>query len=407
MPTSIELFTGAGGLALGIHQAGFEHLAIAEWDKHSVETLRMNRGLLGLARIEVERTDVSKVDWTIYAGRVDLVAGGVPCQPFSLGGQHRGQADNRNLFPEMLRAVREIAPAAVLIENVKGLVRPSFAPYFRYVTHQLEFPEIGPRTGEDWWEHDQRLTRETLGYKRRGSLGYTVRPRLIQCANYGVPQQRERVFVVAYRSDLDLLWEPPPPTHSRRELLRQQYVTKTYWFEHGLTKRGAVQDLKAEIAEISGHPQPPDAARWRTVRDALRGLPKPVKRQFDQHNLLLLCEACHWGNPGARRYHGHEGSLMDWPAKTLKAGVHGVPGGENMLRNPNGTVRYFTAREAARLQTFPDDYHFPGSWGETFRQLGNAVPVSVARLIADQIAAAILESKSRETAEHPSLAASG
>src|SRR5690606_26287424 len=116
-------------------------------------------------------------------------------------------------------------------------------------------------------------------------------------------------------------------------------------------------------------------ARWRTVRDALEGLPEPkAKSPRGVHNHVL--------QPGARSYPGHTGSPVDLPAKTLKAGDHGVPGGENMLRRVDGTVRYFTVRESARLQTFPDDYELHGSWTEAMRQLGNAVPVELARQVA-------------------------
>lgn len=94
----------------------------------------------------------------------------------------------------------------------------------------------------------------------------------------------------------------------------------------------------------------------------------------------------HRFQPGARSYPGHTGSPLDEPAKTLKAGVHGVPGGENMLRRPDGGIRYFTVRESARLQTFPDDFSFHGSWSESMRQLGNAVPVTLAAIIAQSIA---------------------
>jgi DNA (cytosine-5)-methyltransferase 1 len=90
--------------------------------------------------------------------------------------------------------------------------------------------------------------------------------------------------------------------------------------------------------------------------------------------------------PGARSYPGHTGSPLDEPAKTLKAGGHGVPGGENMIAMPDGTVRYFTIREAALIQTFPRDYVFHGSWGEVMRQLGNAVPVKLGAAVARQVA---------------------
>jgi DNA (cytosine-5)-methyltransferase 1 len=121
---------------------------------------------------------------------------------------------------------------------------------------------------------------------------------------------------------------------------------------------------------------------WRTVRDAIEDLPDPEKHP---RNGI----ANHIFNAGARSYPGHTGSPLDEPAKTLKAGDHGVPGGENMLLRPNGSVRYFTAREAARLQTFPDDYIFCGSWTETMRQLGNAVPVRLAEVIAGSVAASL------------------
>ena len=118
--------------------------------------------------------------------------------------------------------------------------------------------------------------------------------------------------------------------------------------------------------------------RWRTVRDAIIGLDDPR-------------ESTRWLNhqyqPGAKAYPGHTGSPLDEPAKALKAGDHGVPGGENMLRYPNGRVRYFSVRESARIQTFPDNWVFNGSWSENMRQLGNAVPVLLAQTVAASVAA--------------------
>ena len=118
---------------------------------------------------------------------------------------------------------------------------------------------------------------------------------------------------------------------------------------------------------------------WLTVRDAIGDLPDPEKE-------LRNGIANHNFNAGARSYMGHTGSPLDEPAKTLKAGDHGVPGGENMLARVDGSVRYFTVREAARLQTFPDDYTFRGAWTEAMRQLGNAVPVKLAEVVAGSVA---------------------
>ena len=119
---------------------------------------------------------------------------------------------------------------------------------------------------------------------------------------------------------------------------------------------------------------------WQTVRDAIADLPSPRRHNSFKNHVFV---------DGARAYVGHTGSRLDDPAKTLKAGAHGVPGGENMVVLPDGSVRYFTIREMARMQTFPDDYQFCGSWGQTIRQLGNAVPVRLAETIARSVAFAL------------------
>jgi DNA (cytosine-5)-methyltransferase 1 len=127
---------------------------------------------------------------------------------------------------------------------------------------------------------------------------------------------------------------------------------------------------------------------WLTVRDAIGDLPDSEKKPRSGI-------ANHTFNPGARSYAGHTGSPLDEPAKTLKAGDHGVPGGENMLARVDGSVRYFTVREAARLQTFPDDYTFCGAWTEAMRQLGNAVPVRLAETVARSVAETLVTTRGR------------
>lgn len=190
-------------------------------------------------------------------------------------------------------------------------------------------------------------------------------------------------FFVGFRSDLGVEWTFPEETHSLESLLIHQWVTGEYWDRHKVAKKNRpdvptrfasrVRELKSNgTLDLFG------TVPWQTVRDALSGLPDPEHESSSYfHN--------HRSNPGARSYVGHTGSPLDEPAKTLKAGDHGVPGGENMLMKPDGTVRYFTVRESARLQTFPDDYFLHGAWGEAMRQLGNAVPVTLAKTVADQI----------------------
>ena len=378
---SIELFSGAGGLAMGISNAGFRHQAMVEWDHHSCENIRQNQqlGIVPVVHWPLHEMDVRQFDFSDQKGPIDLLAGGPPCQPFSIGGKHRGSADERNMFPEVFRAVRELAPKAILVENVKGLLRETFAKFFEYIILQLSYPELVQRAGEDWSEHLSRLERFHTKGKERG-LTYRVVYRLVNAADYGVPQKRERVIIVGFRSDLGLEWSFPAATHSQDELLRSQWVTGEYWERHQISRRHRPpmperhESRAIRLACASLFPLSP----WQTVRDAIADLPDPLKCKG--HKV-----ANHWVNPGARSYVGHTGSPLDEPAKTLKAGDHGVPGGENTLAFANGSVRYFTVREAARLQTFPDEFVFHGVWTESMRQLGNAVPVRLGETMAKDI----------------------
>ena len=382
MPTlrSIELFTGTGGLALGIARAGFTHQLLVEIDRHALATLEQNRQSVAAMRDwPIVPDDVAEIDYGPLAGEVDLLAAGTPCQPFSLGGKRQGHRDARNMFPEVFRATRELRPRSILVENVRGLMRKATKPYFDYIVRQLTLPQRVPLEGEDWRAHDARLARAMeTGVDGSDDLRYEVHAEILNVADFGVPQRRERIFIVAFRDDLGARSFEADRTHSRDALLHAQFVEGSYWREHGILPQPVPASLAGRVRELSTGPPPADL-RWRTVRDALTGLPEPV--DFQEHALF----ANHAGKPGARSYVGHTGSPMDEPAKTLKAGVHGVPGGENMLRRADGSVRYFTPREAARLQTFPDEYCFSGPWSEIVRQLGNAVPVRMAERMARSI----------------------
>lgn len=377
---SIELFAGAGGLGLGVSRAGFIPAAVIEWDRYCCDTIRENqeRRLEPVTHWPLIEGDVRAIDFKAIEGPIDFISGGPPCQPFSLGGKHRGQKDQRDMFPEAIRAVRERRPRAFVFENVKGLTRQSFANYFQYIQLQMSYPELTRRKSEAWADHLARLERlHTQGTST--GLRYHVVARLLNAADYGVPQRRERVFLVGFRSDLGIEWSFPTATHSQDALLWSQWRDGEYWDRHKVIKRQRPQSPKARARALSLF----DATLlkpWRTVRDVIADLPDPElqpRRAAEIPN--------HRFQPGARSYTGHTGSPLDEPAKTLKAGDHGVPGGENMLLRPDGSIRYFSVRESARLQTFPDEFIFHGSWTETMRQLGNAVPVDLAAIVANSV----------------------
>lgn len=376
---SVELFTGAGGLALGTALAGFSHRAVFEWNGDACETLRSNAPAMPFIRDwNIVEGDVRAVDFRDFRDAVSLVAAGAPCQPFSLGGKHKAYDDTRNMFPEVFRAAREILPRAVIVENVKGLMRESFRPYFDYIIAALRDPELAARPNELWQEHALRL--QTANARASSNrVRYRVHHQLLNAADFGLPQRRERVFIVALREDVGIEWSGLSPTHSEDTLLFDQWVSGDYWREHGIAKPRTPHRLRTRVDRLWAQGRPMFTERWRTVRDALRDLPEP--KDGVEHPTILN----HVGNRGARSYPGHTGSPLDEPAKTLKAGDHGVPGGENMLRYPTGRVRYFSVREAARLQGFPDDYRFSGAWTECLRQLGNAVPVDLARAVATSV----------------------
>ena len=380
---AIELFAGAGGLGMGISKAGFRPAQIVERDRWCCDTIRENRrakaGGIGHWPEPIEG-DIRGIDFRRHEGRIDLVSGGPPCQPFSLGGKHRAHADSRDMWPEAVRVVRETRPRAFVFENVKGLTRASFATYLAHVVHQLTHPELTPLPGEEWPEHLARLERHHTARGSQDGLRYNVVHRVLNAANHGVPQRRERVVFVGFRADLGIEWSFPEETHSLDALLWSQVRSLDYWDRHQVAKRDRTIDARLHARGMALLERP-RAAPWRTVRDAIGDLPDPELRPIEAAGHLN-----HRFQGGARSYIGHTGSPLDEPAKTLKAGVHGVPGGENMLCRPDGSVRYFSVRESARLQTFPDDYRLHGSWSESMRQLGNAVPVRLARVVGENVA---------------------
>ncbi len=381
MLSGIEIFSGAGGLAKGLELAGISHKAFVEINTHACNTLRQNfnKGIVHEGSIELFNFSEFK--------DVSIIAGGPPCQPFSLGGKHKGNMDKRDMFPQAIKAIQQIAPKAFIFENVKGLLRKSFASYFNYIILQLTYPEIALNNSENRESHLKRLE-EIHTSNTRELLKYNIIYRLINSADYGVPQKRERVIIIGVRSDIDLSWGFPQPTHSNESLLWSQFVTKTYWERHkiedisnylitkSLTKR--IEKLKHNYGIF-----PPPLKPWQTVRDSIGHLPEPTIEGSAIH-------PDHIFKPGAKTYSGHTGSPLDSPSKTIKAGNHGVPGGENMIRFPDESVRYFSVLEAKLIQTFPEDYQISGVWSEAMRQIGNAVPVKLAKIISQDLTSKLM-----------------
>lgn len=387
---SVEIFSGAGGLALGMSKSGFHHELLVEFNKNAVETLIRNHDL-GQAQMknwDIKHDDVNNISFKKFKNKISVIAGGPPCQPFSLGGKHKAFNDNRDMFPQAVRAVRESRPDSFIFENVKGLLRKNFSSYFEYIILQLTYPNIIKIDNENWEEHLCRLEETHTKGSYRG-LKYNVLFRLVNAADYGVPQKRERVFIVGFRSDLNVEWSFPKATHSQDALLWQQWVTGKYWDRLKVSKSDhpkqneSIEKLSSRLQNKYGLFKPEEKP-WVTVRDAINDLPCPKNvNSYNNHQF----------RDGAKSYPGHTGSPIDEPSKTLKAGDHGVPGGENMIRFNDDSIRYFTVREAARIQTFPDDYHISGVWSECMRQIGNAVPVSLAEVVARSVYLAIAPNK--------------
>lgn len=380
--SSLELFTGAGGLALATHNAGFRHRALFEWNKDACETLRFNAAgaaVRGLShwRGKVHEGDVSTVDFSCFS-ETDLVAGGPPCQPFSLGGKHKGMEDRRDMIPHFIRAVRQVQPRAFIMENVRGLARKSFATYLNYCILQLTYPEIERAARGDWKDHMARLQRHHTSSPKQG-LHYNVVLNVLNAADYGVPQVRERLFVVGFRNDINAKWSFPTPTHSQDALLYSKWITGEYWAINSLPQESPPISLRGRLEQLKKAGSPLLTKPWKTIREAISDLPEPFHGR-DENGTIFN----HRFQPGARPYPGHTGSPIDGPSKTLKAGGHGVPGGENMIETA-GRYRYLTVREAARIQNFPDAWHFKGAWSEAMRQLGNAVPVGLAEAVATSV----------------------
>lgn len=320
--TAIELFAGAGGLALGLEKAGISTLEYVEIDKASCQTLKENR-----PNWNVVCDDIHHVDFTPYKGKVDIVTGGFPCQAFSYAGKKLGFEDTRGtLFHEFARCVKEVQPKMFLAENVRGLL-----------------------------SHDKGRTIKTI-ISVLAALGYHIQYRVLNAAYLGVGQKRERIVIVGIRDDLDLDFHFP---------------------------------------EYDGH--------MTTLRQALEGCPESPGVEYSEKKkkvLSLVPPGGCWVNlpeDVAKEYMGKSyysgggrrgmARRISWdePCLTLTCS----PSQKQTERCHPEHTRPFTVREYARIQSFPDDWKFCGSIGDQYKQIGNAVPVEMARRIGVQLRIAV------------------
>ncbi|GGP50241.1 cytosine-specific methyltransferase [Saccharothrix coeruleofusca] len=414
---------------MAVHRSGFRPLLLNEVVKYACDTLEAN----GAAPrgeeeripepgepIPLVRGDVRDLKMGYLEGAVDLLAGGPPCQPFSLGGIAKGDEDQRNMFPQMFRAIREIKPKAFICENVRGLLRPSFKPYFDYITRELMFPFEERDPEATWLQHDAILKSKEERGDTVSAERYQVFVYPVNAADYGVPQIRNRVIIIGFRGDLDIdpevLKEATKPTHSEEALIRSM-TSGEYWERHNNVKRRAkvpqhvIQRVMSGLqADLPFDHESASLKPWRTLRDALAGdqetepLPDVPWEQLDRKQYANMPKD-HIGWPSARIYPGHTPNVLDRPAKTVKAGVHGVPGGESVMltdslaeevgKFPVYRHRYMTVRETARVMTFPDNWELCGPRGEQMRQLGNAVPVLLGEAFAKAVATVLDDAEKR------------
>lgn len=388
---SIEIFAGAAGLGMGLAQAGFDHEIVVERDHQACETIRHNQKLgFDLVRDwKIVESDVEDIDLSSVRTYPDLLSGGPPCQPFSIGGAHSGADDERNCWPWTINATKVLKPKSFLFENVPGLMKHK--EYLDYIVLALSYPELAnPRSD---WKDDLEFLRKCLEHKTLHTLRYKVKVEKYTATDYGVAQARSRVFIIGLREDVKKSWSGPKPTHSEEQLLEEKWITGTYWDRHNLVRP---QYDEHGLRFVRKHNQKnhdlfaEKLLPHLTVRDAIQDLPEATSEEaVGFHNHIKAARE-------AKAYKGHTGSPIDMPSKTLRAGVHGVSGGENMIDygpgNSGSRYRHYTVREAARVMGINDNYVFPGTWSDGLKQMGNAVCPPMAHAIGGKLYEILSES---------------
>lgn len=318
----LELFAGAGGLALGLEKAGLKCVALNEIDKWACDTLKKNR-----PNWNILEGDIKNFDFSEYKNQIDVVTGGFPCQAFSYAGKKLGLNDTRGtLFYEFARVVNEVKPKILIGENVKGLL-----------------------------SHEKGKTLEGM-ISVLDEIGYNViSPQVLKAINYKVPQKRERLILIGIRKDIDLKYEYPQP------------YEKIYNLSDAL-KKGEL--FKSDVPKSKGTSYPKhkkDVLDLVPQKGYWRDLPLDIQKEYMQKSFYLG-----GGKTGMARRIG-----WDEPCLTLTCS----PAQKQTERCHPEETRPFTVREYARIQTFPDDWAFIGSISQQYKQIGNAVPVNLAKEI--------------------------
>ncbi|MDE5594305.1 MAG: DNA (cytosine-5-)-methyltransferase [Muribaculaceae bacterium] len=326
--TSVELFAGGGGLALGLEKAGLKHVLLNEFDTYACNTLRTNR-----PNWNIIEGDIRHIDFTPLRDKIDFISGGFPCQAFSFAGKQGGFNDIRGtLFFELARAVKEIRPRVFLGENVKGLVSHDKGKTFRTICNIIS------------------------------ELGYTlVTPRVLNGIMYQVPQKRERIILIAIRNDIagQVTFNWPSPYERVMTLRDALYKSDIYDSDVPVSEGAKYPEKKRKILDLI-----PQGGDW-------RDLPEDIAKEYMGGSWYLG-----GGKTGmARRL------ALDEPSLTLTCS----PAQKQTERCHPTLTRPLSIREYARIQTFPDNWIFQGTMNAQYKQIGNAVPVNLAWAIGRAI----------------------
>ena len=322
----LELFAGAGGLAIGLEKSGIKCIALNEIDKWACQTLRENR-----PHWNVLEGDIKSFNFKKYAGKVDVVTGGFPCQAFSYAGKKLGLEDARGtLFYEFARAVKEVNPLICVGENVKGLL-----------------------------SHEKGKTLEGM-ISILDEIGYNVVPvQVLKAINYRVPQKRERIILVGIRKDIGIEYKYPKPH-------------QTVYNLSDALKKGELFNCDVPISNGSKYPKhKKDILDLIPPKGYWRNLPLEIQKEYMGKSFYLG-----GGKTGMARRIG-----WDEPSLTLTCS----PAQKQTERCHPDETRPFTIREYARIQTFPDDWEFIGSVSQQYKQIGNAVPCNLGQEIGYSI----------------------